>query len=50
MDALHVSFLIVGIAMLVTAVLVAGFLRQKQPVDRTSARPEVLLDAPGQIV
>jgi EmrB/QacA subfamily drug resistance transporter len=49
-DALHVSFLIIGIAMLVTAVLVAGFLRQKQPVDRTSAQPEVLLDAPGQIV
>jgi MFS family permease len=44
-DALHVSFLIVGIAMLVTAVLVAGFLRQKQPATKTaSAQPEVLLD------
>jgi len=38
-DALHVSFLIIGIAMLVTAVLVAGFLRQKQPARRTSAAP-----------
>jgi hypothetical protein len=31
--------------MLVTAVLVAGFLRQKQPATKTaSAQPEVLLD------
>jgi hypothetical protein len=49
-DALHVSFLIIGIAMLVTAVLVAGLMWQRQPTKRTSAQPEVLLDAPGQIV
>ena len=46
-DALHGSFLIAGIVMLVTAVLVAGLLWQRQPAARTSAQPEVLLDAPA---
>ena len=38
-DALHSSFLITGIAMLVTAVLVAGLLWQKQPATKTSGAP-----------
>ncbi|HEX6556977.1 MAG TPA: MFS transporter [Ktedonobacteraceae bacterium] len=38
-DALHVSFLIVGICMLVTAVLVAALLWQRQPAARASAAP-----------
>ena len=46
-DALHGSFLIAGIVMLVTAVLVAGLLWQRQPAARTGAQPEVLLDAPA---
>ena len=46
-DALHMSFLIVGICMLVTAVLVAFLLRQRQPAARTGAQSEVLLDAPA---
>jgi hypothetical protein len=45
-DALHVSFFITGIIMLVTAVLVGFLLWQKQPATRTSAQPEVLLDTP----
>ena len=47
MDALHGSFLIAGVIMLVTAVLVAGLLWQRQPAARTSAQPEVLLEAPA---
>src|SRR5215471_1572668 len=39
-DALHVSFLIVGITMLVAAVLVAGLLWQKQPTKKTSVAPD----------
>ena len=41
-DALHVSFLMVGLCMLVTAVLVACLLRQKQPATKTSAAPDEL--------
>ena len=41
-DALHVSFLIVGICMLVAAVLVAFLLGQEQPATRTaSAQPQM---------
>jgi hypothetical protein len=46
-DALHGSFLIAGIIMLVTAVLVAGLLWERQSAARTSAQPEVLLEAPA---
>jgi len=38
-DALHGSFLISGIALLVTALLVALFLQQEQPATRTSVAP-----------
>jgi DHA2 family methylenomycin A resistance protein-like MFS transporter len=38
-DALHGSFLIAGIIMLVTAALVAGLLWQKQPATKTSVVP-----------
>jgi EmrB/QacA subfamily drug resistance transporter len=38
-DALHVSFFITGIIMLVTAVLVGFLLWQKQPVTNTSVAP-----------
>ncbi len=38
-DALHGSFLIAGISLLVAAVLVAGFLWQKQPATSTSGAP-----------
>ena len=38
-DALHGSFLITGIIMLVTAVLVACLLWQKQPATKTSVAP-----------
>jgi EmrB/QacA subfamily drug resistance transporter len=38
-DALHGSFLIAGIALLVTAVLVAFLLQQKQPATKTSGAP-----------
>ncbi len=38
-DALHGSFLIAGIALLVTAVLVAFLLQQKQPTTKTSVAP-----------
>jgi EmrB/QacA subfamily drug resistance transporter len=38
-NALHVSFLITGITMLVTAVLVACLLWQKQPATKTSIAP-----------
>jgi len=38
-DALHGSFLIAGICMLVTAVLVALLLWQKQPATKTSVTP-----------
>jgi DHA2 family methylenomycin A resistance protein-like MFS transporter len=46
-DALHGSFLIAGITMLVTALLVAGLLWERQSAARTSAQPEVLLEAPA---
>jgi EmrB/QacA subfamily drug resistance transporter len=38
-DALHGSFLIAGIIMLVTAVLVAFLMQQKQPATKTSVAP-----------
>ena len=38
-DALHGSFLIVGIVLLVTAVLAAFFLGQKQPARSASGEP-----------
>jgi len=44
-DALHGSYLIAAITMLVAAVLVAGLLWQKQPATKTaSAQSQVLLD------
>jgi DHA2 family methylenomycin A resistance protein-like MFS transporter len=44
-DALHGSFLIAAITMLVTAVLVAGLLGQKQPVTKTSVESVGLPEA-----
>jgi hypothetical protein len=47
-DALHVSFLIVGITMLVTAALVGFLLWQKQPATKTvSAQPQVSTFSPN---
>jgi DHA2 family methylenomycin A resistance protein-like MFS transporter len=46
-DALHGSFLISGIALLVTALLVALFLQQKQPATRTSVAPASVPVAAG---
>jgi DHA2 family methylenomycin A resistance protein-like MFS transporter len=47
-DALHVSFLIVGITMLVTAALVGFLLWQKQPATKTvSAQPQVSTSGPN---
>jgi DHA2 family methylenomycin A resistance protein-like MFS transporter len=50
-DALHVPFLITGIIMLVTAVLVAGLLWQKQPatvISVATAQARVLTGASAQ--
>jgi DHA2 family methylenomycin A resistance protein-like MFS transporter len=50
-DALHVSFLIGGITMLVTAILVAFLLWQKQPAIKTSRVPadaQMLTPVTGQ--
>jgi EmrB/QacA subfamily drug resistance transporter len=46
-DALHTSFLIGGITMLVTAVLVACLLWQKQPATKTSEAPEDVISPTG---
>jgi EmrB/QacA subfamily drug resistance transporter len=43
-DALHGSYLISGVGLLVAAVLVAFLLGQKQPATRTSAQQQVLLE------
>ena len=49
-DALHVSFLITGITMLVTAVLVGFLLWQKQPVPTTSIELHGVREAPAVLV